>query len=119
MIPLKIVKYTDNYNYTTHSTYRGEISFQAGPMQTFDRVLTSVDPMHFIAYSSIIGEPPQKRVAKALKHTKKLPFFCPSCKIVFLFGLLQTIQINIETSLAAAVKPFLLLKLKPGAEDLD
>ena len=82
----------------THSTYKGPYPFQTVPMPKIYRILTSVDPMHFLAYSSIMGEPKKNRSQKPSKH-QKFTFFCPSCKIVFLFGLLQTIQINIEINL--------------------
>ena len=59
----------------THSTYKGPYPFQTVPMPKIYRILTSVDPMNFLAYSSIIGEPPKKQVAKALKTQTNLPFF--------------------------------------------
>ena len=83
---------------TTHSTYKGPYPFQTVPMPKIYRILTSVDPMHFLAYSSIMGEPKKNRSQKPSKH-QKFTFFCPSCKIVFLFGLLQTILIQLKINL--------------------
>ena len=54
----------------THSTYKGPYPFQTVPMPKIYRILTSVDPMHFLAYSSIMGEPKKKQIAKALKTPK-------------------------------------------------
>ena len=63
----------------THSTYKGPYPFQTVPMPKIYRILT-VDPMHFLAYSSIMGEPPQKTDRKSPQNTKNLPFFVPHAK---------------------------------------
>ena len=34
--------------YMTHSTYKGPYPFQTGPMQNFDRILISMDPIHVL-----------------------------------------------------------------------
>ena len=64
----------------THSTYKGPYPFQTVPMPKIYRISTSVDPMHFFAYSSIMGEPKKKTGRKSPQNTKNLPFFVPHAK---------------------------------------
>ena len=66
---------TFSHTGTTYSTYKGPYPFQTVPMQKIYRIFTSVDPMHFFAYSPIIGELKKKQVTKAPKTQKKITFF--------------------------------------------
>ena len=77
-------------------------------------ILQNIDiygPYACFAYSHIIGghKKPEKVTRshcygrfigrKSPQNTLFLTFFCATCKIVFLFGLLQTIQIKIKINL--------------------
>ena len=75
------------YFCTTHSTYKGTYPFQTGPMQK----LKKKNHQKSLLWSFY-------RSQKPWKHQFCWPIFCPTCKIVFLFGLLQTIQIKIKIS---------------------